>query len=58
MLDSWSVIHYMLSSKHLLFGAITDWAKEDFCKECKEEYGVDREEDLPHALWNLPGLVK
>ena len=28
-----------------------DWAKEDFCWDCKVEYGVDREEDLLHTLW-------
>ena len=33
-----------------------DWAKEDFCWDCKEEYGVDREEDLLQALWNFQAM--
>ena len=28
-----------------------DWAKEDFCWECKQETGEDVEEDLLHSLW-------
>ena len=39
--------------KHI-FGphqARPDWAKEDFCWDCKEEYGEDRKEDLLHDIW-------
>ena len=28
-----------------------EWAKEDYCWECKEVYGVERREDLLHSLW-------
>ena len=35
-----------------------DWAKEDFCWDCKEEYGVAREEDLLHALWTCQSYVR
>ena len=30
------------------------WAMEDYCWDCKQEYGMDREEDLLHALWTWP----
>ena len=46
----------LFNSQHKhLFGpnqARPEWAKEDFCWDCKQEYGEDRKEDLLHALWN------
>jgi hypothetical protein len=28
-----------------------EWAREDFCWDCKEVYGEERREDLLHSLW-------
>ena len=37
--------------KKIFPGERPDWAKEDYCWECKEETGEQVQEDLLHSLW-------